>query len=163
MIEHTIAVLIFKNDPKQAENVLENLEQPCQDGELSIDSGIAIQRNPRGQAHVLSIKFWDRDSGPVWAQFWTLLVGLVFAGPMGGMFLNLGLRVAAAPSGGQDLSGELANQISAELDQQASALFLAIPRNETTTLDYVAALPASNIHYGNIILQAPSTQSATGL
>lgn len=126
----TLVGIIFKHDEDGAEKALQKLRGL--ESEYLIDLEDAVIAHRREDGKVKLIQFVNLTSAGVWhGAFWGLLLGFLFAGPLGWLVvggIGAGFGALAEYSNDYGIDDGFIKDLSNELEPCCSALFILIRR-----------------------------------
>lgn len=123
---NTLIAVIYKHQEDAAAQTLARLQDLQREYLIALEDAVIVRRNADGKLHL------QQSINLTWAgawtgAFWGLLVGVIFAGPLGlavGGLGGAGLGALAARQSDYGIDDEFIRELSAEVEPCCSALFV---------------------------------------
>lgn len=123
---NTLIAVIYKHQENAAAQTLATLQDLQRDYLIDLQDAVIVRRNAQGKLHLqqsVNLTWAGASTG----AFWGLLVGVLFAGPLGlvvGGFGGAGLGALAGSQSDYGIDDEFIRALSAEVEPCCSALFV---------------------------------------
>jgi uncharacterized membrane protein len=130
---HTLIAVIYKHQEDAAGQILARLQDLQREYLLALEDAVIVRRSADGKLHL------QQAVNLAWAgawtgAFWGLLVGVIFAGPLGlavGGLGGAGLGALVGRQGDYGIEDAFIRELSVEVEPCCSALFVLV-RSMTT-------------------------------
>lgn len=130
---HTLIAVIYKHQEDAAGQILARLQDMQREYLIALDDAVIVRRNADGKLHLQ--QSINLTSAGAWTgAFWGLLVGVIFAGPLGmavGGLSGAGLGALAGRQSDYGIDDAFIRELSVEVEPCCSALFVLV-RSMTT-------------------------------
>lgn len=142
----TLIAVIFKHQPDAAAKTLEQLRDLESEYLIDLHDAVIVRRSEKGKLTLLQSV--NLESEGAWAgSYWGILIGLIFAGPLGlaiGGLAGAGVGALSGYLSDYGINDDLIRSLSDEVEPCCSALFV-LARSMTTD-KVIAALEGSGGH-----------------
>lgn len=130
---NTLIAVIYKHQEDAAAKTLAQLQDLQREYLIALEDAVIVRRNADGKLHLQqSVNLIS--AGASTGAFWGLLVGVIFAGPLGlavGGLSGAGLGALAGRQSDYGIDDEFIRELSVEVEPCCSALFV-LARSMTT-------------------------------
>ena len=130
---NTLIAVIYKHQEDAAAKTLARLQDLQREYLIALEDAVIVRRNADGKLHLQqSVNLIS--AGAATGAFWGLLVGVIFAGPLGlavGGLGGAGLGALAGRQADYGIDDEFIRELSVEVEPCCSALFVLV-RSMTT-------------------------------
>lgn len=129
----TLIAVIYKHQPDAAAKTLDRLRDLEEEYLIDLHDAVIVRRNEKGKL-TLQQSVSLASSGAWGGSFWGLLIGLIFAGPLGmvvGGAAGAGIGALTGSLGDFGINDDFIRSLSKDVEPCCSALFV-LARSMTT-------------------------------
>ena len=122
----------------QAKLAFKEVEKAAKDGKIKVESATVVVREQDG-AKLRRTSEWTSGRGARWGGFWGLLVGIIFAGPIGGLLAGIGLGAILGGKATKGIDRKFMKELSQSMRPGRAAVFMLLPEEDEKTIKFLEA------------------------